>query len=57
MMFFPWQLGVAYVADLVLGDPGFLPHPVRWIGRLISWVEAILYDGSASPCKIGRAHV
>ncbi len=50
MMFFPWQLGSAYVADLVLGDPGFLPHPVRWIGRLISWVEATLYDGNAPPC-------
>jgi adenosylcobinamide-phosphate synthase len=23
---------------------------VRWIGKLIIWVEAILYDGKASPC-------
>jgi adenosylcobinamide-phosphate synthase len=48
MIFLPWQLSVAYVADLILGDPGLLPHPVRWIGRLIAWVEAILYDGSVS---------
>lgn len=49
MILLPWQLGVAYAADLVVGDPERVPHPVRWIGRLISWVEAILYDGKASP--------
>lgn len=49
MMFLPWHLSAAYVVDLILGDPGFLPHPVRWIGRLITWVEALLYDEKASP--------
>lgn len=29
-------LPAAFLLDLVLGDPLFLPHPVRWIGK---WVE------------------
>lgn len=49
MIFLPWQLGAAYMVDLVVGDPPFLPHPVRWIGRLINWVEAVLYDDRVSP--------
>lgn len=49
MLFLPWHLMAAYILDLVLGDPRRLPHPIRWIGRLISWVELLLYDKSASP--------
>lgn len=30
---------VAAVADLILGDPRWMPHPVRWMGRLITWLE------------------
>jgi adenosylcobinamide-phosphate synthase len=29
----------AYLLDLLLGDPLWLPHPVRWIGRYISFLE------------------
>ena len=29
----------AYTLDLLLGDPRWLPHPVRWIGRYISFLE------------------
>ncbi|MEK7803488.1 MAG: cobalamin biosynthesis protein, partial [Deltaproteobacteria bacterium] len=29
----------AYILDLLLGDPKWLPHPVRWIGRYISFLE------------------
>src|SRR3989338_1816631 len=29
----------AYILDLLLGDPKWLPHPVRWIGRYITFVE------------------
>jgi adenosylcobinamide-phosphate synthase len=32
----------AYIVDLLLGDPTFLPHPVRWMGRLITLLEGIL---------------
>lgn len=48
MLLFPWQLASAYLLDLVLGDPQRMPHPVRWIGRLISWTESIFLDTSAS---------
>src|SRR2546430_5061790 len=28
-----------FVLDLLLGDPRWLPHPVRSIGRLANWAE------------------
>lgn len=31
-----------FLLDILLGDPHWLPHPVRWIGRLISFLEKIL---------------
>lgn len=49
MLFLPWHLALAYLADLAVGDPQWLPHPTRWIGRWISRVERIFYDGEASP--------
>lgn len=30
---------LAYLLDLLLGDPRWLPHPVRWIGRYITFLE------------------
>ena len=36
---------LAYVVDLCLGDPAWLPHPVIAIGRLITWLERRLYPG------------
>jgi adenosylcobinamide-phosphate synthase len=33
----------AYVLDLVLGDPRSWPHPVRWIGAVVSRTEALVY--------------
>ncbi len=49
MVFLPWRLAVAYFLDLASGDPSWLPHPVRWIGRLITRVENLLHNDSASP--------
>jgi|WetSurMetagenome_2_1015567.scaffolds.fasta_scaffold01700_2 adenosylcobinamide-phosphate synthase len=49
MDFLPWHLATAYVLDLLVGDPRWLPHPTRWIGLLISWVEEVFYDDHASP--------
>jgi len=49
MIFYPWHLALAYVLDLVAGDPQWMPHPVRWIGRLISWAENLLYREDAAP--------
>lgn len=49
MAFLPWHLVLAYLADLAFGDPQWLPHPIRWIGRWITRVERIFYDAAASP--------
>ena len=32
----------AVVLDLLLGDPHWMPHPVRWMGRTISGMETLL---------------
>src|SRR5215813_6223042 len=32
-------LSAGFVLDLLLGDPFWLPHPVRLIGRLALWAE------------------
>jgi adenosylcobinamide-phosphate synthase len=40
----PALLVAAFIADLILGDPRRLPHPVVGIGRLISTLEKLLYD-------------
>ncbi|NVM56826.1 MAG: cobalamin biosynthesis protein CobD [Desulfobacterales bacterium] len=35
---FAWVLPAAFFLDLLIGDPYNLPHPIRWMGRLIaSW--------------------
>jgi adenosylcobinamide-phosphate synthase len=40
---------IAVVAlDVSLGDPRWLPHPVRWIGRLIAFCERHFYPGRRS---------
>ena len=36
------SLAVAFVLDLLLGDPPWLYHPVRIIGAFISWLERVL---------------
>ena len=38
----------AGLLDLLLGDPHRLPHPVRWIGRLINGLEKVLYPENRS---------
>src|SRR3990172_2381940 len=34
--FSPAALVLGYILDLVIGDPERLPHPLRWIGNLVS---------------------
>ena len=29
----------AYILDIIFGDPGWMWHPVRFIGRAIAWLE------------------
>lgn len=49
MVFLPWHLVSAYLVDLAAGDPQWLPHPVRWMGKLIARTENALYKETASP--------
>jgi len=55
MVFLPWHLLSAYLLDLAAGDPQWLPHPVRWIGRLVAWTEKSFYPESSSSPLLMRA--
>jgi adenosylcobinamide-phosphate synthase len=44
----PLSLGASVVLDFLLGDPRWLPHPVRWIGNLIALLEKHLYPSHRS---------
>lgn len=33
---------IGFILDLIIGDPYYLPHPVRWIGNLISRLEKVI---------------
>ncbi|HKP38265.1 MAG TPA: cobalamin biosynthesis protein [Pyrinomonadaceae bacterium] len=37
-----WVLVLAYILDWLVGDPAWLPHPVRWMGRMIKHGEQML---------------
>ncbi len=45
LLSFSVLLFLAFGLDLVMGDPASLPHPVRWIGRAIGYVEGVLRGG------------
>lgn len=36
-----WIIGiiVGFFLDLLFGDPYWMPHPIRWIGRWIGWLD------------------
>lgn len=42
-MIFVLKYLTAYMLDLIFGDPQWFPHPVRFIGKLISFLEKYLY--------------
>ncbi|MBL0385824.1 cobalamin biosynthesis protein CobD [Tumebacillus sp. ITR2] len=41
-------LGLAYLVDLLVGDPGWFPHPVVIIGKFISRLDRLLRRSSDS---------
>ena len=43
------RLAFAYAIDLVLGDPEWFPHPVRWFGSLIHLGERWLRRCARGP--------
>ena len=49
---------LGFLMDLLLGDPYFLPHPVRLMGKMIAWLEKILLrDGDEDRKKFRRGIV
>lgn len=47
------DVAIAYLLDLVLGDPYWLPHPVRFIGWLIKRTEALVRGAVGRTVKAG----
>jgi len=45
----PMRLALAYALDLVVGDPEWFPHPVRFFGALIRKGERWLRRTGSSP--------
>lgn len=41
-MMTPALFALAYALDWLVGDPAWLPHPVRWMGRMIGGGEKLL---------------
>jgi adenosylcobinamide-phosphate synthase len=40
---------LAFVVDLIVGDPVFFPHPVALIARAVSWLESKLRKRASKP--------
>ncbi len=40
--YLPLQIGIAFLLDILIGDPRWFPHPVRMIGMCIEYLEKVL---------------
>ena len=40
--YLPVQIGIAFLLDIMIGDPRWFPHPVRMIGVCIEYCEKVL---------------
>ena len=45
------MVALAFILDLLLGDPHSWPHPVKIIGRLIAWLTKKFNRSSYSARK------
>lgn len=43
-MSFILKIWIAYLLDLILGDPYWFPHPVKFIGKYITFIESKIYS-------------
>ena len=43
---FPWVLIASFILDAIIGDPEWLPHPVRFQGKIISFFDEKLNNKS-----------
>jgi adenosylcobinamide-phosphate synthase len=48
-------LPLAFVLDLLIGDPRWLPHPIRWMGAAIARCEPFFRRHIRSPERAGLA--
>jgi adenosylcobinamide-phosphate synthase len=48
-MICPASFALAYALDWLIGDPAWLPHPVRWMGRMVSTGERLLRMVTQTP--------
>jgi adenosylcobinamide-phosphate synthase len=48
-MISPASFALAYALDWLIGDPTWLPHPVRWMGVMISGGESLLRRFTRAP--------
>ncbi|MGH9763753.1 MAG: cobalamin biosynthesis protein, partial [Blastocatellia bacterium] len=44
----PGLLSIAYFLDVAIGDPSWLPHPVRLMGKTIEMGERFLHNQNRS---------
>ncbi len=45
----PISMLLAYLIDKMVGDPLWLPHPVVYIGKLITWLESFIRKIAKTP--------
>ncbi|GAB6908169.1 adenosylcobinamide-phosphate synthase CbiB [Desulfosarcina cetonica] len=50
---FPLALTLAVILDMLLGDPLWLPHPIRWMGKAIERLEPGFRSLAVSPRVAG----
>jgi len=48
-----YTLPAAFILDLVLGDPKSLPHPIRWMGQSITFMEPVFRRLPTGPAVSG----
>ena len=56
MMLYPpalYVLPLAFLLDILLGDPAYMPHPVRWMGNTIESLEPRFRKVSLHPTYSG----
>ena len=51
MFFPPWSLLCAYLLDFFVGDPRWMPHPIRWIGNWITRCEKVFRSSTGSALR------
>ncbi len=45
------ELALACALDAAVGDPRWFPHPVRWMGFIITWCDRCVHQLLLSPAK------